>query len=243
MLQACLNGLRDPRISPGVPVTPGEIADDARDVVAAGAQELHIHPRDAAAVESLAPEDIAACLRAVRAAVPEVPVGVSTGDWIAPGGRLRHAMIAAWEVLPDYASVNLGEPDAPDVIELLGGLGVGVEAGLAEREDALRFVSEIDPAACLRVMIEIPDCPAGMALEKAQQLLEIVDDAQTGLPILLHGEGRGAWACAMRAVELGLDTRIGLEDVAHLPDGRPAPDNAALVAALVALAQTAQAQA
>ncbi|MGN6634958.1 MAG: 3-keto-5-aminohexanoate cleavage protein [Oryzihumus sp.] len=29
----------------------------------------------------------------------------------------------------------------------------------------------------------------------------------------------------------GLDTRVGLEDTLRLPDGTPAPDNAALVAA------------
>ena len=33
----------------------------------------------------------------------------------------------------------------------------------------------------------------------------------------------------------GLDTRIGLEDVLVLPDGSPATDNAALVAAARAL--------
>jgi uncharacterized protein (DUF849 family) len=36
---------------------------------------------------------------------------------------------------------------------------------------------------------------------------------------------------ARRAAALGLMLRIGLEDVAELPDGSPAPDNAALVAA------------
>jgi hypothetical protein len=38
--------------------------------------------------------------------------------------------------LPDYASVTLSEPDAPEVISLLGRKGVGVEAGLATVRDA-----------------------------------------------------------------------------------------------------------
>ena len=40
----------------------------------------------------------------------------------------------------------------------------------------------------------------------------------------------GARRCA-----LGLMLRLGLEDLAELPDGTPAPDNAAIVAAGMAL--------
>src|SRR5206468_3866724 len=79
---------------------------------------LHVHPRDAAGRESLEQGDIAAALDAIRAQVPGVPVGVSTGWWIAPGGRARQAPIAAWRVLPDYVSVNLVEADAPEIIAL-----------------------------------------------------------------------------------------------------------------------------
>jgi uncharacterized protein (DUF849 family) len=37
------------------------------------------------------------------------------------------------------------------------------------------------------------------------------------------------------AADAGVDTRVGLEDVLVLPDGRAATDNAELVAAAVAL--------
>ena len=45
----------------------------------------------------------------------------------------------------------------------------------------------------------------------------------------LHGELRSAWPAFTLAVELELDSRIGLEDTLSLPDGRTAPDNATLV--------------
>jgi uncharacterized protein (DUF849 family) len=44
-----------------------------------------------------------------------------------------------------------------------------------------------------------------------------------------------SWAVAARAVERGNGIRTGLEDTTVLPDGRPAPDNAALVRAAAAM--------
>ena len=99
-----------------------EIAETARDaaaVVRAGAAEIHLHVRDEAARESLAPDAVDATLAAVRAAVPGTLVGVSTGAWIEGDEDRRLAHIAGWRELPDHASVNLSEPGAPAVVELL----------------------------------------------------------------------------------------------------------------------------
>jgi uncharacterized protein (DUF849 family) len=230
MLQVCLNGGRDPGL---VPVTAESLVAEAVASIAAGAHELHLHPRGADGAETLAPAEVAACIAAVRATLPGVPLGLSTGAWIAPGGRARHAHIADWTERPDYCSVNLGEEDAPEVIALLRGMGVGIEAGLWCRADAERFLSEVNPADCLRILIEMPDVVPDQALAEAEAVLALVADR--GLPVLLHGEGQSAWPCILRAAELGLDTRVGLEDVLHLPDGTPAPGNAALVAAARAI--------
>ena len=80
MLQACLNGGRDKSFHAATPLTPSELAADARAVVEAGAQQLHIHSRDAVGRESLHPDDTARALEAIRASVPGIPVGVSTGN-------------------------------------------------------------------------------------------------------------------------------------------------------------------
>ena len=53
-------------------------------------------------------------------------------------------------------------------------------------------------------------------------------------PRLHHGVGPATWAVLDAAVPLGREIRIGLEDVLTLPDGRRAPDNAALVVEAVA---------
>jgi hypothetical protein len=45
-------------------------------------------------------------------------------------------------VLPDYLSINLLEQDATEVIDLVMGKGIGVEAGLWSPRDAEKFVAD-----------------------------------------------------------------------------------------------------
>ena len=155
MLQACLNGGWPRTAHPRVPITPIELASDAVAVREAGADELHIHIRSISGIETLEPTAVANALIAIRAAVPGMPIGIGTGAWISPGGRLRHSHIETWTVCPDYASVNLNEDDAPEVIKLLVRHKVGIEAGLWNRHDAARFASEIQFESCLRVLVEM----------------------------------------------------------------------------------------
>ncbi len=223
MLQACLNGGR----GHPAPSTPKDIAQSAAEAVAAGADELHIHPRNAEGAESLDPADVAACLSGLRAAVPGVPVGIGTGAWIAPGGRARHAHLQNWTELPDYVSVNIGEEDAPEVMDIMRGKGIGIEAGIWSQSDASRF-AELGPPPVLRVLVEVPDTSPEAAAIEAEAVIDLLPE---GVPVLLHGDGASAWPMVAMAAERSLDARIGLEDTLHLPDGAPAPDNASLVRA------------
>jgi uncharacterized protein (DUF849 family) len=231
MLQACLNGNRDSGFHPALPRTADALARDAEAVVAAGADALHVHPRDATGRESLQQGDIAAALDAIRARVPGIPVGVSTGWWIAPGGRARQAPIAAWRALPDYVSVNLIEEDAPDIIALALRKGIGVEAGLWSVRDAERFVALQDAPRCLRTLIEINEQAVGEAMVAAQGIIAVLDRAGLRLPCMLHGFEATTWPLYREALRRGLDTRIGLEDGKHLPSGAVAESNAALIRA------------
>ena len=74
--------------------------------------------------------------------------------------------------------------------------------------------------------------PTGMVvpeagLQSAEVVLARLKHLDT--PILLHGQDATCWPTFSRAVELGLDARIGLEDTLVLPDGDPAPSNVELV--------------
>jgi uncharacterized protein (DUF849 family) len=241
MLQACLNGNRNKGFHAATPLTPRELAEDARAVVAAGAQQLHVHPRDAAGLESLHPDDTARALEAVRASVPGIPVGVSTGWWIAPRGRARQQQIRVWRVLPDYVSINLIEEDAAEVIELALDKGIGVEAGLWSASDAERFVANPNARNCLRVLIEINEQEFYAGAKAVGQIVEILELADIRLPRLLHGSDNTMWSFYREALRLKFDARIGLEDGKLLPSGAEAENNAALIRAAHVLARQGRA--
>src|SRR6266566_4572380 len=93
----------------GIPVTPEEQALAATESVAAGAGAIHVHVRAADGNESLAATDVAGALTAIRAAVPGIPIGVSTGAWIIRDSDARLRAVTEWTLLPDFASVNFLE--------------------------------------------------------------------------------------------------------------------------------------
>ena len=62
----------------------------------------------------------------------------------------------------------------------------------------------------------------------------MLDAAAIPTARLHHGVGPATWGVLDAAVPLGREIRIGFEDVLTFPDGRRAPDNAALVVEAVA---------
>ncbi|WP_017202946.1 3-keto-5-aminohexanoate cleavage protein [Microbacterium algeriense] len=233
LLQACVNGARDIAEHPWLSADATVVAADAARAVAAGAAEVHVHPKDAAGRDSLAPDDVARWLRAVREACPDVPVGVTTGAWAEPDVARRLAAIEAWEELPDFASVNWHEAGAADVAAALLRRGVGVEAGLWDAAGFEVWKRSPVRGKCLRVLIELPDEAAETVRDHAEGMIAHVELEEPGVPILLHGEEGSTWPAFDVAVQGGWDSRIGLEDTLLLPDGSTAPGNAALVRAAV----------
>lgn len=233
MLQACLNGARTRQDHPRVPLSAEELALDAEQVVAAGAAELHVHPRDAKGIETLAPGDIAAAVQAIRARVPGVPVGLSTREGIRTDRSRGFDALRAWSVLPDYVSVNLSEADAPEIITLMMEKGIGVEAGLATAADARRFVRLSTAKEALRILVEIDfEKDVEGALRLADVIMFILEESSVDLPILLHGYDETMWPLYRRSLELGVDARLGLEDGVTLPDGSLAADNSDIIRAI-----------
>ncbi|MEU5211408.1 3-keto-5-aminohexanoate cleavage protein [Streptomyces sp. NPDC020742] len=244
MLQVCLNGPRTAADSAVVPLSPAALAASARQAVAAGAEEVHVHPKTPCGQDSLSPQVVGPVLEALRAAV-DVPVGVTTGAWAEPdpprpdgrGGYLdrRVERIRAWTVLPDYASVNWHEPGAEEVAAALLDRGVGVEAGLWSGTDgADRFARSPLAPRVLRILAEVMGVAAASASAAAQELLTAVAGAGCGRPVLLHGQDASTWPVLRLARRLGLDARIGIEDTLTLPDGSRADGNDQLVRAALA---------
>jgi uncharacterized protein (DUF849 family) len=240
LLQACLNGSRKAGDHPAVPLDPARLALTAAEAVAAGAAALHIHQRDASGVQTLAAEPCAEALQAVRAACPGVPVGLTTGAWIEPDPDRRLDLVSSWEVLPDYASVNLREDGAVPLLRLLLDRGIGVEAGVWTVEDVEILLATGAADRCERVLLEAMEDDPADALANVAAMEALLDGAGCAAPQLQHGEGPAAWLVLVRAIDAGRDLRIGLEDTLELPDGRTASGNGELVAAAARLAGDAR---
>jgi len=229
LLQAALNGPFGKDLHPQLPVSGDELARDAAACVAAGAQAIHLHPRGADGAEGLEAQLVDAVVAAVRKACA-VPVGVSTGAWIEPDLGRRLELIAGWSA-PDYASVNLSEAGAADVMRTLLAAGVGIEAGVWSVEDAERLAASGLGDRVTRVLIEPVDVSAGDALAVVDGIHAALDRLGLTAARLQHGDGEATWVLLRDAIRRGIDTRIGLEDTVAGPDGARTDGNAALVRA------------
>ncbi|MEU8170360.1 3-keto-5-aminohexanoate cleavage protein [Micromonospora sp. NPDC049004] len=211
MVKACLNGQRSRAAHPAVPVTPAELAADAARCAALGVAAVHVHPRNAAGVESLHPTVIADALTAIRAARPGLPVGVSTGAWIEPDPAARVAAVRSWSVLPDFASVNAHEPGAEAVATALHERGVLVEVGLWTVDAVQAYRSWRVPAG--RILVECMAQEPVVALADAARILAALPPpART--PAAPHGSG----------LPDGVPGSAGMPGVPQgsgLPDGSP----------------------
>lgn len=241
LIQAALNGGTTRDAHPAVPLSPAELAAEARASQLAGAGAFHLHPRDPAGGQTLAPEHVLAAVAAVRAATG-LPVGVTTGIWTVQGDVQRRLdLVAGWTGpgRPDYASVNMNEPGIEDLADLLTSLGIELEAGVWNADDA-----RVLGAAGFRnriswVLMEPEDRdPAAAVATAAAAAAELTRLGVTARQVR-HGYELATWEVLRAAVADGQDIRIGLEDTAVLPGGAAAAGNADLVAAAAQLAREA----
>jgi uncharacterized protein (DUF849 family) len=228
LLQAALNGPFTKGDHPAVPVSAQELARDAAACVAAGAGAIHLHPRDHDGRERLDAQTIDAVVGIVKEACG-VPVGVSTGAWIEPDLERRLELVASWRA-PDYASVNLSEPGAAEIMRALIGAGIGIEAGVWSVADAARLAASGLGDRVIRILVEPVDAGAS-AIEIVGAIHAVLDAVDLPVPRLQHGDGDATWVLLGDAVDRGIDTRIGLEDTLTDPSGETAAGNEALVRA------------
>lgn len=238
MIQAALNGSRRCDAHSGIPCSPDELARDGAACVAAGATELHIHPRDSDGRETLDPLTIYAVCRQIKEAA-RVPVGVSTGAWIEPDLEKRLALIRSWYG-PDYASVNCSEEGAVTVMQTLIAAGIGVEVGIGHPQEVEVFARSmlIFSNGVVRLLVE----PRGdeladeaKARERFDAIHRALDRLGTMNPRLQHTDGPLAWFAVRDAKRRGWDTRIGFEDTLVGPRSKRVASNAELVGAAVEL--------
>lgn len=253
LIKAAINGGRTKAEHAAVPVSPQEQAAAVVECLKAGADAIHLHVRSTSGQqsspsqgedlqsekESLLAEDVARTLSAVwsaamkaRIGARKAQIGISTGAWILPDTTARLQAVAAWRVLPGFASVNFSEDGAVELAQLLLSRGVDIEAGLCDADAAEVFLKSGLAARCIRVLLEPQEQELESALETVRAIDKVLESGPIEprlLPLLLHGTEATVWPMMDEAIRLGYDVRIGLEDTLILPDGRGARDNAELV--------------
>ena len=238
LVQAALNGGTTRGGHPAVPLTPAELASEARAARLAGAGAFHLHPRDDSGVQTLEAGHVLAAVAAVRAATG-LPVGVTTGIWTVDGDVTRRlALVERWTGpgRPDYASINMNEPGIEELADVLTRLGIGIEAGVWTAGDARILGAVGFRDRIVRVLMEPEDrTPAAAVAVAAEAAAELARLGITARQVR-HGYDLATWDVLRAAIADGQDIRIGLEDTTVLPDGSSAAGNGDLVAAAARLA-------
>lgn len=222
-----MNGGRGREEHPAVPQTPRELAADAIAVRCAGAFAVHVHPRDAGGAQTMDAVACDAAVAAIRAAVPGLPVGLSTSEAIERDPFARAAAVTAWRRPPDFVSVNVSELGWAGIARAALHAGIGVETGLATPADAEELARSPFAHQVVRALVEVDG-----GVEQARAVARLIP---AGVPQLWHGYGERTWAVVSAGAAAGHDVRVGLEDVLVLPGGDVAASNAELVAAAVEL--------
>ncbi|MEU5976563.1 3-keto-5-aminohexanoate cleavage protein [Streptomyces sp. NPDC047315] len=228
-LKAAVNGGRSQAEHPTVPVTAEEIAADTVAVLAAGADVVHFHVRTPDGGQTIRPDALAEVLNAIRAVAPDAVVGTTTGLWTCSGPEERYALVEAWDVLPDFASVAFSEQGAAQTAELVRARGMVLESAVWTMDDVPALLASPTLHDNVRILIEPVEEDPVEAVAAARAMAERVRAAGVRCPILYHGDGPTVWPLVRAAAEDGHQARIGFEDGTTLPDGSAAPDNAALV--------------
>ena len=235
-LQACLNGSRPPGDHEALPLTPDELARDAREVAEAGAVAVHVHPRGPDGRESLEAEHCGAAVAALREAAPKLEISLSTGLWITDGDvERRLACVDAWTELPD---TRLAQRQRG---------GVGAAGGPARRARGLDRDRPLErrpsrPARRLRAWRAAAGARSSSRRRRRRP--------SPSPPPARSTAGSSARGSSSRSCTMGSTSRrgpcstppcaasarsaIGFEDSYSLPDARRAGSNAELVAAAAA---------
>jgi len=248
-----------------VPVTPEEMAREARAACDAGASVVHVHFRQQAAgkghLPSWEPQVALEIAQAIREACPGVVFNQSTG---VIGPDIAGPVACMRAIRPEIAAANAGSLNYLKVRSdgrwawppLLFDNPVEKVAAFLQ---AMQETGAMPEFECFDVgIVRSVEMYLKTGLYRGHADVNFVMGVDSGmpadaalLPLLIGLLPSGAtwqvtaigrenvWPLHRRAAELGGNLRTGLEDTFYLPDGRKAGSNGELVDAIVALAREA----
>lgn len=222
-----------------MPMTAAELADEAAQIVEAGAHALHLHVRDEQGGHSLDPKLYRDALAAIHARVgDQLVVQVTTES--AGRYRVEEQMAVVRDLVPQYMSMAIRElipdashePGAADFLAWVAQQHIGVQFILYDAADVMALTR-------LHSRSLIPfDRPHGLfvvgrhsvgGLSNPRDLLSFIAAWPADWPWTVCGFGRTEPLCLAAAIALGGHVRVGFENNLLSPDGTLAPDNAAAV--------------
>jgi uncharacterized protein (DUF849 family) len=268
ILTCALTGvLTNPKQHP-VPVTPAQMAAEARDAFNAGAAIMHVHLRNQdegfGHLPSWDPDVAAAVCDAIRAACPGVVINLTTG---VIGKDISGPLECIRRVRPEIAACNAGSLnylklkdngswawppmvfDNP-VAKIEQFLEVMAECGVHPEFECfdvgiVRSVAMYVKAGMLRAEMGRPEVNLVMGVASGMpcdaELLALLPRWMPQDAVwqsTLIGRAE-VWPVHQKTAELGGMLRSGLEDTFYLPDGTRAAGNGALIAELAGCARRA----
>ena len=248
-----------------VPVTPAEMAREARAACDAGASVVHVHFRQQAPgkghLPSWEPEVALEIAQAIRDACPGIVFNQSTG---VVGSDISGPVACMRAIRPEIAAANAGSLNYLKVRSdgrwawkpmLFDNPVEKIEAFL----QVMQETGALPEFECFDVgIVRSVDMYLNTGLYRGHADVNFVMGVDSGMPTdatllpllvgLLPADatwqvtaiGReNVWPLHRRTAELGGNLRTGLEDTFYLPDGRKARSNGELVETIVALARAA----
>ena len=265
ILTCALTGVLTDPAQHHVPVTPAEMAAEARAAYNAGAAIVHCHFRDQlpgmGRLPTWDPKICASIVAAIRAACPDIIINMTTGilgDDVAP------VLQALRAVLPEMAALNAGSLNYLKARDngqwawppLLFDNPVAKVEAFAEAMKSLHIVPECEcfdtgilRSVAMYTKVGMLAAPPNVSL--VMGVASGMPAKRAWLPLLLDemlpdthwqviGIGRQeVWDLHRGTAELGGDLRTGLEDTFYLPNGSRATSNGPLIEALAKVAEGA----
>ena len=250
IVNVCLTGVVPTRaMSPHVPLTPAEIARDVEVCVALGASMVHVHARDDQGAPDWRREAYQAILDAIRRAVPEVIVCVSTSGRNVADLDKRMAGLYC-EPPPDMGTLMLGSVNflrdatlnSPSTVAALaeGMRARGIrpelevfDAGMARTASRLVAEGALRPPLYANLFLGNVATAAAHPLDLAAMLHHL----PAGTIWSLAGIGRDQLAANTLGLLFGDGVRVGLEDNLYFDRNRGLATNPALVERVVRLGE------
>jgi len=256
--------LTDPTRHP-VPVTPAEMAAEARRAFEAGAAVMHVHFRRQAAgqghLPSWEPEVAGAIVEAIRDACPGVLINQTTGTI---GPDISGPVACLMATRPEIAACNAG---SLNYLKTASGGRWAWPPMLFDNPvdkisaflDAMRASGSRPEFECFDSgMVRSVGLFAEAGLFAGTPKFNFVMGVASGMPadpellpiLVKHAMANARWSVTAigrdeiwplheAAARLGGDLRTGVEDTFYLPDGSRTDGNGPLIEAIVALARGA----